>query len=116
MRRWVAQPVVVQDLQQLGLFQGADRLARLVMVDQDQAHARRVERIPLPADAHVQPVLIHHPEIIAFLAQDAVKRIADAAARLEARHVGVASLPAGQVQDFGDAHLLAARVRAHQPG
>ncbi len=64
MRMRVAEPVMVEDFQQLGFFQGGDRLAGLIVIHQDDLQARRVEDIPLAGHAEVKSIFVHHPEII----------------------------------------------------
>ena len=68
----ISQPVVVEDLDQLRLFQRPKRLPRLIVIHQDHLQPRRVEHIPLVADAQVHLILIHHQKIVVFFAQNPV--------------------------------------------
>ena len=111
-RRRVAQAVVIDDLDDVGLVDGADGLARLVVVNEDDLQAGRVERLALATDAHVAAVVVDDPELIALLAHDAVQRVAHAAVGLELGHRAVAGLAAGHVHQLADAHLFAPRVGA----
>ena len=45
--------VVIQDLQEFRFFEGGDRLPRLVVIDENDLEARRVEKIALAGNAGV---------------------------------------------------------------
>ena len=75
--------MVIDDLDDVGFVDGADGLARLVVIDQDELHPGRVEGLAVAADADVAAGLVDDPEVGALLAQDAVQRVADAGIGLE---------------------------------
>jgi hypothetical protein len=66
-RRGIPEAMVIENLDDLGFFESAEGLAGLIVIDQNQAQARRIEGFPLAADAEVAAGFIHDPEIAALL-------------------------------------------------
>ena len=66
MGRHVSQAVMIQDFDQFRFFHRAQGLARLVVIDQDDAQARRVQSFPLPGDAKVMTLLVDNQELVVF--------------------------------------------------
>jgi hypothetical protein len=97
---WISQPVVVQDLEQLGFIERGDRLAGLIMIDKDDLEPRRVEDIALAGNARIQAIFIHHPEIVVFIAQDTIEHVTDVGVGGELRHRRI-----GRVLARGRHHL-----------
>ena len=74
---WVAEPMMIQNLQQFCFFERSDCLPRLVVIHKDDLEPRRVENIALACNAEIKSIFIHDPIIIIFIAQDAVEKITD---------------------------------------
>ena len=51
MRMRIAEPMVIQDLQEFCFFERGDRLTRLVVIHENDLEARRVEDIALAGNA-----------------------------------------------------------------
>ena len=85
-------PVVVQNLEQLGLFESGNRLSRLIVIDQNDLEARRVEQVTLACNTGIESSLVDHPVFVDFVAQNAVEKIADLRLR-----IGESDLPGSVV-------------------
>ena len=94
MRVRIAEPVMIENLQQFGFFEGGDCLARLVVVHQNDLEPRRIEHIALARNATVKAVFIHDPVIVVLIAQDSVEKIADMSIGGEFWHGRVGGVPA----------------------
>src|SRR5215213_10511987 len=92
---WVAETMVIEDLEQFGLLERSNRLSRLVMIHKDDLETWRVEQIALAGDPAIERVFVDDKVFIYFIAQDSIQEITDMPVAGEPRDVRVCRVPAG---------------------
>jgi len=106
--------MVIQDFQKIGFIQRPDCLGGFIVIHQDDLDSRRIEKIALPADAHITAGIIGHDEFVAFFTQDPIENVADARGRLKPGNFRVGCTVAGKIQNVADAGILLFEMRPDQ--
>src|ERR1043165_1449652 len=84
---------MIQDLQQLRFFESRNGLTWFIMIHKDHFEPRWIEEITLARNSTIQAMVINHPVVVVFIAQNTIEKITDVPIDRKLRYICICGIP-----------------------